>query len=74
MTQTTTETPSPPARGTVIHEHGHPTRLRAAVRVGAVIDLHPLRTQAPDYEGARAEAVEKFPGVTFIVPRLGEAP
>lgn len=61
-----------PTRGTVIHEHGHPTRLRAAVRTGCVIDLHPLKAAAPAYEDARAEAMAKFPGVDFHVPRLGE--
>lgn len=59
-------------RGTVIHDHGHPTRLRAAVLTGCVIDLHPLTAYAPAYEAARAEAMTKFPGVVFTVPRLGE--
>lgn len=69
MTETKT-----PTRGTVIHEHGHPTRLRAAVRVGDCITLHPLKATCPDYEGARAEAQERFPDVPFTVPRLGEKP
>lgn len=73
-TTTQTKTTTPPIRGTVIHQHGHPTRLRAAVRTGSVIDLHPLRTFAPAYEEARAEAMAKFPGVDFHVPRLGEKP
>ena len=70
---TKTET-APTTRGTVIHEHGHPTRLRAAVLTGSVITLHPLNAYAPAYEEARAEAEAKFPGVAFCVPRLGEMP
>lgn len=71
MTKTETD---PNIRGTVIHEHGSLTRLRAAVRQGCVIDLHALKAIAPNYEDARAEAMAKFPGVTFVVPRLGEKP
>lgn len=68
-----TETKTLP-HGTVIHQHGHPTRLRAAVRSGSVINTHALKTFAPDYEGARQEAQARFPGVVFVVPRLGETP
>lgn len=73
MTETETKIAAA-TRGTVIHEHGHPTRLRAAVRTGSVIDLHPLKAAAPDYEGARAEAMARWPGIPFCVPRLGEKP
>ena len=68
---TKTETPT---RGTVIHEHGHPTRLLAAVRTGCVVQQVKLASYAPAYEDARREAQGKFPGVDFIVPRLGESP
>jgi hypothetical protein len=60
-------------RGTVIHQHGHPTRLTAAVmpRRG-VINIVLLEASAPNYEDARAEAIARFPDVPFTVPRLGE--
>ena len=56
---------------TIIHEHGHQRRLRAAIRTGVVIDLHALNACAPDYEAARAEAEARF-RIKFLVPRLGE--
>ena len=68
MTKTETSHPT----GTIIHAHGHPTRLVAAVRSGNLIQHVPLSTYAPAYEEARAEATAKFPGLTFLVPRLGE--
>jgi hypothetical protein len=70
---TKTETPSHPT-GTIIHAHGHPTRLVAAVRSANVIQHVPLATYAPAYEEARTEAETKFPGLTFVIPRLGESP
>jgi hypothetical protein len=60
-------------RGTVIHQHDHPTRLQAAVcRRRGVFTTVLLDASAPNYEAARQEAMEKFPGVPFTVPRLGE--
>jgi hypothetical protein len=69
-----TETQTVLAQGTVIHEHGHPTRLLAAVRTPSGFKQRRLEAYAPAYEQARAEAAAKFPGVTFVVPRLGEKP
>lgn len=74
MTETQTTQTTQISRGTVIHEHGHPTRLRAAIRTSYGIDSHPLKAAAPAYEDARAEATAKFPGVVFAIPRLGETP
>ena len=60
-------------RGTVIHEHGHPTRLRAAVRIGDTITYHRLDAVAPHYGDALTEAITMLPDVPFTCPRLNAA-
>jgi hypothetical protein len=60
------------AYATVIHEHGHPSRLLVAARIGSTILRQPLAARGPNYEAARAEAARMYPDRTIVVPRLGE--
>lgn len=74
---TENQTPNFHAHGTILNKHGSATRLVAAVRYGPkghVFQHFLLDTAFPAWDAARAEAAERFPGVTFHVPRLGEMP
>lgn len=55
------------------HSHGSSVFLEVRGWLGrSNMRKFPLMAQAPDWATVRAEAAEKFPGRTIVIPKLGE--